>query len=148
RRLAMAQVEEGPKAVQDALKDWIDAELKGDAARLDDFLTEDFLGVGPVGFLLSKRDWLARYQTGGFRYEALRLEEVQTRLHGDTAVVTAHQVAKSFLGDFEIPFTDVRITMVLVNESESWRLAGMHMSFIAGTPGAPPLPVPPQGEAR
>jgi hypothetical protein len=30
--------------------------------------------------------------------------------------------------------------MTLVVEGGSWRLAGIHMSFIAGTPGAPPLP--------
>jgi hypothetical protein len=34
----------------------------------------------------------------------------------------------------------VRATLTLVAESGSWRLAGIHMSFIAGTPGAPPLP--------
>jgi hypothetical protein len=34
--------------------------------------------------------------------------------------------------------------MTLVAESGSWRLAGIHMSFIAGTPRAPPLPGAPE----
>jgi hypothetical protein len=34
----------------------------------------------------------------------------------------------------------VRATLTLVAEGGSRRLAGIHMSFIAGTPGAPPLP--------
>jgi ketosteroid isomerase-like protein len=144
----MAQIQGGPKGVQDALRQWVDAELKGDAARLDDLLTDDFVGVGPLGFLLSKRDWLARYEQGDFNYEALRLEEIQTRVHGDAAVVTARHIGRSFMREFEIPFTDLRVTLVLVDRSDNWRLAGVQMSFIAGTPGAPPVPVPPQEEAK
>jgi hypothetical protein len=34
----------------------------------------------------------------------------------------------------------VRAALTLVAENGTWRLAGIHMSFIAGTPGAPPLP--------
>src|SRR5207248_5504955 len=126
RRQAMTQLQEGPKHVQDALTEWVDAELNRDAARLDDLLADDFVGVGPLGFLLSKQNWLARYERGDFRYEALRLEEIQTRVHGDAAVVTAHQIGKSGLGEFEIPITDVRVTLVLVIESDAWRLAGVH----------------------
>ena len=34
----------------------------------------------------------------------------------------------------------VRATLTLVSDAGSWKLAAIHMSFIAGTPGAPPIP--------
>jgi hypothetical protein len=34
----------------------------------------------------------------------------------------------------------LRNTFVLVADGDAWRLASLHMSFIAGTPGAPPVP--------
>jgi hypothetical protein len=34
--------------------------------------------------------------------------------------------------------------MTLVVEGGNWRLAGIHMSFVAGTPGTHPLPGAPE----
>ena len=69
------------------------------------------------------------------------MNESDTRAHGDAALVTAQQTARGTAGGQPVPEA-VRATMTLVAESGSWRLAGIHMSFIAGTPGAPPLPGP------
>jgi len=134
--------------IDKALTDWVAAELDGDAARLDELLTDDFTAVGPLGFVLPKQAWLARYEQGTFRNEALRLEEVETHVYGGVAVVTAHQIQKSVFGESEVPFTDLRATLVVVHQSGDWRLAAVHMSFIAGTPGAPEVPVTPKGGAR
>jgi ketosteroid isomerase-like protein len=139
---------EGRNGVQGALTAWVGAELNGEADRLDDLLTDDFVGIGPLGFLLSKREWLARYEHNDFRYEAFRLEETQTRAYGDSAVVTAHQIGQGVLRGSQVPFTDLRATLVFVNQSGHWRLSTVHTNFIAGTPGAPPIPVPAQGQPR
>ena len=40
------------------LSDWSDAERNGDGAALDTLLTDDFLGVGPLGFVLPKEIWV------------------------------------------------------------------------------------------
>jgi hypothetical protein len=42
------------QTIDQFLGDWTGAERTGDAGRLDDLLTDDFLGVGPLGFVLSK----------------------------------------------------------------------------------------------
>ncbi len=44
------------------------------------------------------------------------------------------------MGSNPLPFATVRATLVLLNQSGAWRLAGVHYSFIAGAPGAPPVP--------
>ncbi len=126
--------------IEETLTQWVAAELGGDLVRLDELLTDDFTAVGPLGFVLPKQAWMARYEQGVFRNEALRLEEVQTRIHDSVAVVTAHQVQKSIFAGSEVPFADLRVTLVVVNQSAAWRLAAVHMSFMAGTPGAPEVP--------
>jgi hypothetical protein len=50
------------------LQGWIDAELRGDADALDDLLAPDFTGVGPLGFVLSRADWLERHRSHALAY--------------------------------------------------------------------------------
>ena len=129
------------KEIETFLSEWSNAERNGDATALEALLTDDFLGVGPLGFVLPKSIWVHRFDQHGLDYETFDLDEVQTRIHGDAAVVTARQTARGTAGGNPVPET-VRATLALVAEGGSWRLAGIHMSFIAGTPGAPPLPGP------
>jgi ketosteroid isomerase-like protein len=121
------------------LSAWTDAERSGDATALDRLLTDDFVGVGPLGFTLPKAAWLARHRPGELTYETFQLDEVQTRVHGDTALITARQAAKGAYQGQPTPEA-VRATLTLVSEPDGWHLAGIHMSFIAGSPGAPPIP--------
>jgi ketosteroid isomerase-like protein len=126
------------------LSEWAAAEASSDTAILQRCLADDFTGVGPLGFTLSRQDWLARHATGALTYDTFQLEDVQVRAYGDAAIVTARQQAKGTYQGQALPGA-LRATLVLVNTSGAWRLAGIHMSFIAGTPGAPPIPGRPAG---
>lgn len=117
---------------------WVAAERTGDAETLGALLTDDFLGVGPLGFVLAKTEWIGRHR--GLRYETFEVEETQPRVHGDSAVVTCRQLARGTIGGGPLPFEALRATLYLVRPDGHWQLAGIHLSFIAGTPGAPPLP--------
>jgi ketosteroid isomerase-like protein len=127
------------KTTDDFLAEWKTAERDADLEALTTLLTDDFLGVGPLGFTLPKAAWLARHHDGALEYDTYELEERQTRRHGDAALVTARQVA---LGTYEGQPTppELRASLTLVVEAGEWRLAGIHLSFIAGTPGAPLVP--------
>lgn len=120
------------------LDEWTNAELNGDARALERLLVDDFTGVGPLGFTLSKEAWLARHAPGGLEYRAFDLNDVAVRRYGDTEVIVAEQQATGSYRGQEVP-GDLRITLVVVGTSGGRRLAGAHMSFIAGTPGAPTL---------
>jgi hypothetical protein len=43
---------------------WSSAEEKGDPTLLDGLLTEQFVGVGPLGFVLNREQWLKRFHNG------------------------------------------------------------------------------------
>jgi ketosteroid isomerase-like protein len=126
-------------SIQTFLDQWSAAEQAGDTGRLDTLLTGDFAGIGPLGFTLPRQAWLARHRSGDLRYDSFGLTEVQDREYGQAAVVTARIDAPGAYQGHPVPEA-VRATLVLVSDAGTWRLAAIHLSFIAGTQGAPPLP--------
>ena len=126
---------------------WTAAERDADRVTLDGLLTEDFLAVGPLGFLLTKADWLGRHASGDLRYTSFDLDEMTVRTHGDTVIVTARHTAQGTYRGNPIPEA-LRASLILVGVGQTWQLAGVHLSFMAGTPGSPPLPGPPHDGGR
>ena len=116
---------------------WTRAECAGDIEKLERLLADDFCGVGPLGFILPRPAWLARHRE--LAYQAFDLEEIQTREHGGTAIVIARNNTRGTYRGHPVPEA-VRATLALAGDSGSWQLATIHMSFIAGTRGAPPIP--------
>jgi ketosteroid isomerase-like protein len=132
--------------IDDLLARWSAAEQSRDGSALGSLLTEDFTAVGPLGFVLPRAAYLGR-GTQGLRYEAFQLAEVQPRLYGDSAVVVLRINQKGTAQGNPIPEA-ARATLTFVRQGGAWRLAAIQHSFVAGTPGAPPLPGPPQAPER
>jgi ketosteroid isomerase-like protein len=120
------------------LSEWTTAERAGDTEKLATLLTDDFYGVGPLGFLLPRQAWMGRHGQG-LVYEYFGLEEVQVRLYGDIALVAARNNALGTFQGHPLPEA-LRATLVIRSDPDAWRLAAIHMSFMAGTQGSPPLP--------
>lgn len=99
------------------LSEWAAAERAGDATALESLLTDDFMGVGPVGFMLSRKLWLDRYATKALAYEEFSLEETRIRRYGDTAVVIGRQNQRGNVKGQPVP-TAARVTLVLVKQSD------------------------------
>ena len=123
---------ERSRQVEGFVGEWAEAEERGDAEFLGRALTDDFVGVGPAGFMLTKEQWLGRF-AGSLSYESFALEEVEARLYEDAAVLTGRQKqAGGFQGN------DVggefRASLMLVEREGRWLLACWHASPIAGAP--------------
>ena len=127
------------QAIEEFLATWATAEQTGDTTTLDTQLASDFTAVGPLGFILTKQAWLARHRHCDLTYQAFSLSEVSSRTAGSTAIVTARNNTRGTYQGHPIPEA-VRATLILVSDTQGWTLAAIHMSFIAGTPGAPPIP--------
>lgn len=116
-----------------ALNGWAAAELHGDAAYLERALVNDFVGIGPLGFMLTKQDWLARHQSGDLRYAAFTLDEVKVRMYGETALVTCRQIQQATYRGTNVP-GQFRVSLVFVRQGEQWRLANLQLSAIGQPP--------------
>ena len=68
---------------------WVEAEQNADLATLDAITTDDFILVGPLGFVLDKQQWLGRYRTGGLVTTSLIWDEITVRDYCDTASPSA-----------------------------------------------------------
>jgi ketosteroid isomerase-like protein len=121
--------------IHQVLDDWTEAERDTDAQRLAPLLTDDFVGIGPVGFVLAKAAWLSRFDQG-LHYEALTLDEITPRDYGDAIAVVARQYATGDHQGMPTP-ADTRVGFIVVRIDVDLRIAGIQYSF-NGVPGAPP----------
>ncbi|WIX91227.1 nuclear transport factor 2 family protein [Amycolatopsis sp. DG1A-15b] len=114
---------------------WAAAEERGDTEVLAELVTDGFRLVGPLGFVLDRDQWLARYAGGGLVTEKLGWTEVEVREFGGTAIaIGVHEQVATHQGN---PVNGrFRATHVLVHADDRWRLAGIHLSPI-GVPFTP-----------
>lgn len=117
--------------------EWAAAEQRGDTAALDRILTDDFVGIGPRGFTLTKQEWLQRHQAGALVYDALSLDDIQVRVYGgDTAIMVARETQAARYQGQPMP-GEFRTTLVWVRQDGDWRLAGTQLSPIMPPPAPP-----------
>jgi len=112
---------------------WAAAELRGDTAFLERTLTDDFIGIGPLGFMLTKLEWLARHQSGDLKYESLTLDEVTVRVYNEAAVLVERQVQNATYRGNRVD-AELRTTLVFVRQEGEWQLASLHFSAIGQAP--------------
>lgn len=124
----------GPNDLADK---WAAAELGGDTVSLKGILADDFVAVGPRGFVLTKGQWISRHEAGNLKYGSFGLDEAQVRTYGDAAILVCRQTAAGVYEDengrYDID-ESFRATLVFVNQSGGWRLAALQLSPILGRP--------------
>jgi len=122
--------------------DWAAAELHGDTASLERILADDYIAVGPRGFMLTKEQWLSRHDSGSLTYRAFEWEEVSVRVHENAAVMIGCQTARAVYEDGDVRHEiqdQFRATLVFVEEGKRWSLLGLHLSPIAEPPAGRPV---------
>jgi ketosteroid isomerase-like protein len=121
--------------VFDLVASWAQAEQRNDAEALDGLLADDFVGVGPLGFVLSRDQWLARFGNG-LENRAFAVKDPQVRHYGAAAVVVGVLAQETSFqgGDNSGRF---RLMLVAVRPTDRWLLAGAHIGMLQ-RPGGPP----------
>ena len=123
------------RQLKEFAQEWSAAERGGDASFFEDALTDDFVGVGPLGFMLNKEQWLGRF-AGGLSYDSFNIDELEARFHADTAVATCRQKqAGTYQGEaVDVMQGEFRVTLVLVEQEDRGLVAGWHASRMAEIP--------------
>lgn len=119
------------RTVQELSEQWAAAEESGDADAVAALLTDDFTAVGPAGFVLTRAQWLERFTSGDLKFEKLAWEDVQFRIHGDTAVGIGIQDQQ---GTFQDRRVDGRFrgTQIYTRQDGVWKILGMQLSPVRG----------------
>lgn len=85
--------------ILELIERWRHAELAGDTSALDQLLAEDFLGIGPMGWLRSKAQWLDKYRSRAVRNDTFELSDLHLQVFGSGALVVAQQAQSGVNGD-------------------------------------------------
>ncbi len=128
--------EELQAQVLDLGRRWVAAELSGDVGALSALLADDFVLVGPLGFVLDKEQYLGSRRSGDLKHDSLEWEDVQVRMYGDTAVAIGSQTQKSTYQGRDAS-GQFRATQITVRQGDRWAIVGLHLSPIAPQPAEP-----------
>ena len=118
--------------ILDLVDTWAAAEERNDPERLDRLLADDFVGVGPLGFVLTREQWLERFGNG-LENRAFKVEDPQVHDHGSAAVVVGVDAQETSFrgGDNSGRF---RLTLVAVRPADRWQVASVHIGPLQAAP--------------
>jgi type V secretory pathway adhesin AidA len=118
--LLTAQGGDAEQEVRTVLKQMIDADLKVDAAALQETLTYDFNIVTENGIARNRAETLDGIRSGSTKFESFDAADVQVRIYGDTALVTFVETIKGSRAGKNMSgqFREVR---VFVRGDRNWR---------------------------
>jgi hypothetical protein len=122
------------KETADLLDRWSEAELSGDPAAIAPFLDDDYVGIGPFGFTLTKAEWLQRHESGDLKYSQFKLVDLRVRQYGGTVLVIGVQDAVASYQGNPVPGGKLRFSAVVV----AGAVAGFQLSPMGPPPGMPP----------
>lgn len=105
-----------------------EAELHADTAALERLIADDFVSIGPRGYLMTKQEWIGRHVH--FTYHELATSEVDVRLYDGTAIVRNVQHNKATYADQDVALA-VRVGQVWVHPADGWQLAAIQFSPLA-----------------
>jgi uncharacterized protein (TIGR02246 family) len=123
-------------AVLDLVQRWATAELTGDVEAYQWLLAPDFVGVGPVGFVLDAKQWAQRHH-GDLKNHEFEVNDPRVRLYGDTAVVEAVQKQRTTVMGRDTSGS-FRLGIVAVKHGDRWLLAHVQLSGPLIAPGETP----------
>lgn len=112
--------QEAIRAVVDLERQSKDAAIRRDVSFVERTLAEDYVGIGPLGAVVTKADTVAARKAAQLHYDSIDISEMLVRVFGNTAVVTARaEVKGNQLGeDFSGPY---RFTRVWVKRNGHWQ---------------------------
>ncbi|HEY0450108.1 nuclear transport factor 2 family protein [Actinophytocola sp.] len=122
--------------ILDLIQQWASVELDGDVDAYKELFAEDFVGIGPVGFVLNRDQWAGRH-VHGLKNHEFTVTDPHVRTYGETAIVEAvEQQRTTAMGrDTSGSF---RVGVVVVRQDGRWVIAHIQLSGPLIAPGEMP----------
>jgi len=110
-------------------KGYCTAFLKRDAAWLDKYLADDYMGVDSRGRSESKAEALASLKDPQSAYTSCTEKDLKVRVYGDAAVATGRQIYSGTFKGQQYKDRDVRWTDTFVRKGGRWQVVAAHSSL-------------------
>lgn len=118
-------------------RELMDATLRNDQTMMQRVALERYVFINPVGGVQERGD------TRGPKIESIQTQDVQVRVHGDTAILIGHANVKGRFPDGPDISGPYRYMRVFVKQKGQWRLAAVQITPIqASTPAPAATPNP------
>jgi len=114
-------------AVQDAYRAYVQAWKTKDLAALEKLISPDYMAVNFEGRLSTKEIELATAKSDS-EWDAMRVDEIDTRIWGDTAVASGFISAQGKKPDGSSFNARVRFLAMLVKQDGRWQLVATQSS--------------------
>ena len=120
--LAAPRADAAPDASSPAAleRELVAAIAAGDLATYDRIVADDYVAFEASGKTTPKAEIVASYRSGARRYTNLEIFDVEERIYGDTAVVSAKTKGLRKEGDRDVP-NRVRYVRVYARRDGRWR---------------------------
>jgi ketosteroid isomerase-like protein len=104
-----------------------EALTRADVEALSRFFADDFIGINPVGWQVTKPDMLAQICSSDYEADSIVNEVQRVRVFGDVAVVVARGVAQ---GKYRGQRADMAFlyTRIWVHRDGRWQAIAAHAS--------------------
>jgi ketosteroid isomerase-like protein len=105
-------------------QEWLAADGGNDRVALERIIADDFIGTGPPGTTVTKRDVipLEGSRSGGL---SITGQDIKARVFGDTVIVTGRGVPKN-----PTERGEMRFTVIFVKRAERWQMVAGHLSIV------------------
>jgi hypothetical protein len=113
--------------------DYAEAERTNNVELMQAMLHDDFIGIGPLGFMLTKEQWLDRHASGDLAYEQFEFVERSIREYEHVAVVISRQNQVALFKDQSVK-AQLRTSLTFMKVDGEWKLLGAQMSSIGQPP--------------
>jgi ketosteroid isomerase-like protein len=117
---AMPAPADGPREVEALERELVAAIGSGDLATYDRIVADDYVAFEASGKTTPKKDIMESYRSGARHYTNLEIFDVEGRVFGDTAVVSAKTKGLRKEGDRDVA-NRVRYIRVFARRDGRWR---------------------------
>jgi hypothetical protein len=96
------------------------AVIKADMSVLEQYLADDFVGIGPNGVPEDKSHTIQDLKNGTVKYSAIDVTEENVRMYGNTGIYNGRGNVKMTINGQPLT-ADVRVTIVWVKQNGQWK---------------------------
>jgi ketosteroid isomerase-like protein len=125
----IAHASQDEQTVRRFVDDFSAAFSQNDAAALDRMTASDYTFVTPTGTIQNKEQRVAPIRSGALKYDYAKYDEINVRIYGEMAIVTAHVTVKSELKGAPLN-GQFRSTLTLLKVKGVWELVASQASVI------------------